>query len=68
MNLKEIDDGIFIDPLEVVSLQKNGYWENGLCPSDNSDWIENGSVLVLKNGRKIYLKISSKEVMEKLKQ
>jgi len=65
--LKEIDSGVFVIPQEIVAIEDHSYW-TGLSPSGNDGVQHFGSVVVLKNGRKIYIKeLSAKEVLEKLK-
>lgn len=58
MNLKEIEPGIFVDPNEVVTIESNGYWQDSSC------WIKSGSRIILKNGRKVNLKIEPAKIIE----
>lgn len=65
--MKELDSGVFVLPEEVVAIEDHSYW-TGLSPSGNGGEEHFGSVVVLRNGRKIYIKkLSAKEVLEKLK-
>lgn len=65
-NIVEVDKGVFVSPSEVCSVESNGYW-GGCSPSD-SYWITDGARIILKNGQKVYTKISATEVIKKLKQ
>jgi hypothetical protein len=54
MGLVEIDDGVFVSPEDVCSIEDHQYWNNS-SPSDS--FLEStGCRIILKNGRKIYLK------------
>ena len=62
--LIEIDNGVFVNPSDVSSVENNGYYE--VSPSDES-WRDDGSRIILKNGRKVYTKLTANQVIEKLR-
>ena len=50
----EIDKGVFVSASEVASIEDQEYWNNS-SPSDS--YLEStGCRIILKNGRKLYLK------------
>lgn len=69
MSLVKLDEGIFVDSTDVVSIEDHEYW-SGFSPSGSDyDLVSRGSVITLKNGRKIYLKkLQANDVFEKLNQ
>lgn len=62
----EVDKGIYVDKVEVCAIEDHKYWRSA-SPSDTGYMFTDGSVIVLKNGRKIYCKLTATEVMGKLK-
>jgi hypothetical protein len=68
MKLVKINETVFIDPTEVCSIEKNTV-EHSNSPSGSDSWFSwTGSVVTLKNGRKIYVKdLSPDTIFELLK-
>lgn len=63
MKLIEVEHDIFVDPAEVVTVESNGYWREGENPSDSHVWTKDGSRIILKNGRKVNLKIEPAKII-----
>ena len=67
--LIKITDDVIVDPIEVSSVQSEVVHKYcGGSPSDSSTYIDfQGSVMTLKNGRKIYVKfMTPEEILHKL--
>ena len=68
MNLIKLSEKVIIDPNEVCSIQEEKTYNEPSSPSDSCMVLNfHGSVLTLKNGRKIYISMMPNDVMEKLK-
>ena len=63
----ELKENAYIDADDFSSVQEEEIWRNSGSPSGDS-WCESrGSVVTLKNGRKIYVKdVTPKEIMTKI--
>lgn len=68
MNLVFITKLISVDPQEICLLEE--YRHNRSSPSGGSPWSEeNGVIVTLKNGRKVYIEgLTTEEVHKKLKE
>lgn len=65
----QLADEIFVDPLEVVSVERDTtYKYSSPSPSDSTLLVDfDGSKIFLKNGRKVFVRgIFPKEIMIKL--
>ena len=66
MSLKQITPEIYIDPTEVSSIQKETI-ESETWGSGSVGYSFYGTVLTLKNGRKIFVKhLTPEQVLKKL--
>jgi len=65
----QLTDEIFVDPLEVVSVERDTtYKYSSPSPSDSTLLVDfDGSKIFLKNGRKVFVRgVFPKEIMQKL--
>lgn len=64
--LVKITDEVFVNPDEVAAIEYSEQWEHDPSPSGSSHRTGTGTLLILKNGRKIYLaNMGTDEVAEK---
>lgn len=66
MNLVFLDDKNAINPAEVVSLEDYDHYSS-LSPSSDPRLQYSGVIIILKNGRKVFIKnLTAKEAYENL--
>ncbi len=63
--LVQVCPDVDVDPDEVVAVEKNDRFDNGDW-SEGPRWLGHGTVMTLRNGRKIFVEMEKSEVMKRL--